>query len=109
MAGIRGVGGRAGGGALGGGGSGGSSDGGETLWDAVELAPALLPGLTWLNCSFQSPRGLIAVSYSAAPGGSGGALRLSATVPPGVRGVLVLPRSARRLALRGGEVLQVED
>ena len=97
VAGIKGVGG------------GGSAEA-PTLWDAVELAPALLPGLQWLNATFESPRGRIAVSlHRVGPEAAGGAVRVSATVPPGVQGVLVLPRSARRLRLQGGQELLVED
>jgi hypothetical protein len=81
-----------------------------TLWDSVELSPALLPGLEWLNATFESPRGRIAVSlHRLGPEAGGGAVRVSATVPPGVQGVLVLPRSARRLSLQGGQELLVED
>lgn len=85
----------------------GAARAGATAWDAVELTPMLLPQLTWVNCTYQSPRGLIAVSYRAAEEGEG--VVVAAQVPPGVQGVLVLPRSGRRVALLGGQALQVRD
>jgi hypothetical protein len=90
IAGVRGVGGEASG----------------TLWDRVEVAPVLVEGLQWVECSVESPRGLVAVRYERV---AGGGVVVAASVPPGVEGVLVLPVSGRRVVLQGGEELRVRE
>ena len=81
----------------------------STLWDSVEIAPALgLEGLPWLNCSFLSPNGLVSLSYTTDDRGK---VSLEALVPPGVKGVLTLPGKGgvqTRMPLKGGVALRAE-
>ena len=76
-------------------------------WDSIVIAPALLPGLEWVNSPFESPRGSVRVAWTFDAASS--AVSLAVAVPPGVRGELVLPRSGRRVALVGGEELRVQE
>ena len=76
-----------------------------TLWDSVLIAPTLhLTGLSSLNCSFLSPRGLISLEYKTNP--ATGRIFLEVYLPPGVPGTLRLP--GRVLPLMGGERMGVE-
>jgi hypothetical protein len=82
------------------------------LWDSVRLAPAWgLPGLSWLNVSFDSPRGLISVAFEPVPAGAedGAELQLTVQLPPGVQGELLLPRSGARVPLVGGATVSRRD
>ena len=75
-------------------------------WDSVEIRPVLLPELQWVNCSFHSPRGRIAVAYSLS---AEGALSSEVSTPPGVQGVYVSPRTGARVALQGGVTLVLNE
>jgi hypothetical protein len=85
---------------------------GSTGWSHVHLAPALLPGLDWVDASFESPRGLVRVSLnvttscaSGGPGGPGAHLvdvELRAAVPPGVLADVTHPLSGRTTRVVGG-------
>jgi hypothetical protein len=74
---------------------------GSVAWRSARLAPALLPGLDWLDVSYDSPAGVYRVAYNVTPdaGGSGGGVdvELRVTAPPGVAATAVLPLSGREV------------
>jgi hypothetical protein len=77
---------------------------GSVGWRQVRIAPHLPPGLQWVNASFDSPRGLIAVAVERLAGDAGVVLqvtRVTITLPPGVEGVLALDGLRPRPATSG--------
>ncbi len=54
---------------------------GGDAWRAVEFAPFLPAGVEWVNATFDSPRGLLAVAVQR---GAGSRVVATLTVPPGV-------------------------
>lgn len=92
-------------------------------WDAVLLAPRLLPGLDWLSVSFESPRGLIHVSYNVTreegpkstsstgrdATGSAIVVEMAVEVPPGVAAEVILPLTHSRLRITSGKQHMFSD
>jgi alpha-L-rhamnosidase len=79
----------------------------STGWSNVRIAPVLLPGVFWLQASFDSPRGLIFVEVSHDQ--LSGVVNVMAEVPPGVIAHVVLPRSHRRVELTPGIRIGLRD
>jgi alpha-L-rhamnosidase len=74
----------------------------DAPWAAVRIAPVLLPGLDWVNASFDSPAGLIRVAWTRLRSGGSEVVELTVELPPQVRGHAVLPLSGRVVPLDGG-------
>jgi hypothetical protein len=81
-------------------------------WRAVRIAPTLVPGLDWVDASFDAPSGRVAAAYTIAPGGGGGeelAVEVTVTVPPGVDATVVLPVSGKEVPVPGGRRTVLRD
>jgi alpha-L-rhamnosidase len=72
----------------------------QSGWASVLIAPALLPGLSWVNATFDSPHGLIQSAYYRDI--HGGTIQCTVAVPPGVTAEIVLPLSRSRVKLIPG-------
>ena len=88
--------------------------GGGDPWSDVRVAPMLLPGVDWVEASFDSPQGLIRSKWSRQPARlgartAGETIVCEVELPPGARGRLVLPRSGREVELHPGAALHRDD
>ena len=90
---------------------------GADPWSAVHIAPQAIPGLDWVDATFDSPAGLVTSRWQRRAAGSprdGGAttyesdgIEVAVGLPPGVAGRLTLPLSGKVLQLEGGGGQQV--
>lgn len=68
------------------------------MWSDIRFAPALLHDLTWVNATFDSPRGLVSIAYNLLEAGLAAEVR----VPLGVSAVFVSPFDGREQVIVAG-------
>ena len=76
----------------------------EPGWKTFRIAPKATEGLSWVNGSYDSPHGPIAVSWKKAENGT---MNLQVSVPPNTTGHLVLPSESLEEAGTGNEFKKV--
>lgn len=73
----------------------------SNTWDKVLIAPAIIPELKSVNCTFESPRGEIRSSYTMSSD-SDPLLTMRIYVAPGIEATVLLPLSQKKVLISSG-------